>query len=216
MSWYHAAGALGSTLPDLIRWDRASRDKTLISSSTSAMMHAPARLNDGTIYPYGMGIGLGEYHGIRCTHHAGGVGGFVSQMRCLYDPEITIIVLANLRTTPFDKLTRAIARMVPALAEQISEPAPPPKSTLTADLNECLGTFRHEGGAILNVRRHDNSVAVEWPGMPVRQLVASSTNSFYEHDDSEVLWTFSDHRAGSWHRLTHHVPSWPSLTYQRG
>ena len=42
MNWSHAAGALGSTLDDLAKWDRAIRSNRLISAESLEMMSAPA------------------------------------------------------------------------------------------------------------------------------------------------------------------------------
>ena len=43
----YAAGGLGATLDDLILWDQALREGTLISHEVDARMRTPVRLNDG-------------------------------------------------------------------------------------------------------------------------------------------------------------------------
>ncbi|HEY7976389.1 MAG TPA: serine hydrolase domain-containing protein, partial [Ktedonobacterales bacterium] len=91
----YAAGALGSTVEDLARWDLALRDGRLLDHATQATMTTPTRLTDGHTVGYGMGWGLSTYRGKRVIHHAGGVPGCTAFYGRFPDDDLSIIVLSN-------------------------------------------------------------------------------------------------------------------------
>jgi CubicO group peptidase (beta-lactamase class C family) len=205
MTWPQAAGALGSTLEDLAKWDQGLRSHTLLSASTSELTHHPARLNNGEEYPYGFGIGLGSYLGCRCTHHAGGIAGFVSQIRSLYDPNLTVILLANYRTAPFDRNTRKIARLALGVADVTREPLAAHRD----DLDALSGIYVAQDNQTVYVKREGENLVVTWAQGQNRQLIHFDKGAFFEVDDSGVEWRFEHGR------LQHTAPSWPPNVYSR-
>lgn len=109
---YHAAGGLGSTVLDLARWDRAVRANRLVSPESLDQMLRPTVLNDGSEFAYGYGWGTAEYCGHRIYHHAGGISGFAGHLLHGRDDDVTTIVLSNLSSFPFDRVTRRLVRSV--------------------------------------------------------------------------------------------------------
>jgi D-alanyl-D-alanine carboxypeptidase len=94
-----ARGDVGvlTTAVDLVRWDAAMRDTVLLSRTSLEIIAAPARLNDGSSYPYGFGWNLWWIRGFRTMSH-GGVfrTGFASVMDRFVGADLTVIVVANL------------------------------------------------------------------------------------------------------------------------
>jgi D-alanyl-D-alanine carboxypeptidase len=91
------AGIL-STVGDLVKWDAALRDRTLLKPESFEAMWTPAKLNDGTDAvlfgeAYGFGWTLGELRGHRTVEHAGASGTYILHF---LDDSLTIIVLTNL------------------------------------------------------------------------------------------------------------------------
>src|SRR4030095_12392585 len=58
-----AAGAIVSTVSDLVKWSNALESGKLLKPATLAQMWTPTKLNDGTSYPYGFGWRLDDYKG---------------------------------------------------------------------------------------------------------------------------------------------------------
>jgi CubicO group peptidase (beta-lactamase class C family) len=201
MSWSHAAGALGSTLDDLARWDRAIRENRLISAETRETMLASTPLNDGSTFPYGFGWGTADYEGRRVYHHTGGISGYASHMAHLRDEDLTTIVLSNLYLFTMDKVTRGLLRAALDLDEVSRTPAPPAT-------NPAAFTGRFQGdGYVREVFAADGGLAFADGG--AAGLLPLSQTVFWERNDPEVEYRFSDLRDGRYQRLVHASPLWP-------
>jgi CubicO group peptidase (beta-lactamase class C family) len=202
MNWSDAAGALGSTLDDLAKWDRAIRTNRLVSAETLETMLAPTPLNDGSIFPYGFGWGTADYEGRRVYHHTGGISGFASHMAHLRDEDLTTIVLSNLYLFPMDKVTRGVMRAALDL-DEIPRAAVPLQSDEYAAMT---GRFQGDG-YVRELFAGQGGLAFVEGGTAA--LLPFSTTGFWQTDDPEVEYRFSDLREGRYQRLTHASPLWP-------
>ena len=89
-------GGLISTLDDLLRWDRALREGTLVSSSTLAQIFAPqVPIQDNLSY----GLGWMRYHSAvtdePVVFHAGSTNGFRCELSRHLDSGYLVVVLSN-------------------------------------------------------------------------------------------------------------------------
>ncbi len=198
MSWSHAAGALGSTLDDLAIWDRALRGDRLVRRDTLDRMLAPARLNDGSLYPYGFGWGTAEYRGHPIFHHTGGISGFGSQMLHFRAEALTTIVLSNLYLFPFDQVTRGLIKCVKGWEEAPETPT----AITTAALAPFAGRYENEDGPIVVDANPE-----QWMALPGDRLCRSS--------DPEEEFRFSEPADGRFLRLDYASPLWPVSTFRR-
>ena len=89
MSLPFAAGALRSTVSDLVKWDRALTGTTVLSEASKVRMNTPV-LNH-----YGYGIGVDDVGGHRLLTHGGGIDGFNAVLMRIPDAGVVLIVLAN-------------------------------------------------------------------------------------------------------------------------
>jgi CubicO group peptidase (beta-lactamase class C family) len=105
----HAAGGLGSTLEDMIRWDSALRENRLLDHALQERMYAPLQLVNGHKEDYGLGWTLGHYRGHDVLCHGGGVPGFSAFFGRFVADGVTIIVLSNLDITDAFGLAAKIA-----------------------------------------------------------------------------------------------------------
>ena len=89
------AGGWGmfSNIPDLARWDRALRNKELLSAESYAAMFSPTTLKDGSRFRYGLGWWLPERNGIAYQYHQGITG---TEILRIPSYGLTVIVLTNL------------------------------------------------------------------------------------------------------------------------
>ena len=97
----HAAGALYSTAPDLLRWQLALLRGNLLDAGGTATMTTPAV--DTTDQP-GLGYSYGIYVSLdpaqRVLGHEGGIDGFMSRLRHDTSTGITVVVLTNHEDAP--------------------------------------------------------------------------------------------------------------------
>ena len=90
----YAAGALYSTVEDLLKWDQALYTDRLLPTATKQLMWTPFKEN----YAYGWLVSApmpNQFGGHRRIEHGGGINGFSSTIIRLPEPNVTAIVLAN-------------------------------------------------------------------------------------------------------------------------
>lgn len=90
-----AAGALCSTVGDLVDWTRMLHDGDVVSPGSFEAMTAPTVLTTGDTTGYGFGLALGELEGHRWIAHGGGINGFASYLAYYPVEALTIAVLTN-------------------------------------------------------------------------------------------------------------------------
>jgi D-alanyl-D-alanine carboxypeptidase len=204
---HHAAGGLASTVDDLAVWDAAMRTHRLIGAKSFAEMLAPARLNDGTEYPYGFGYGTADYRGHRVYHHTGGLSGFATHMLHLRDARLTTIVLSNLNLFLMDRITRLLLRRAMAM-----EDFAPPTATSTQRTNAFVGTFQ-----IGAVKRDivATGTGLAFADQPRSVMTQSGDGELCEIEDPENVYKFADRRHGKYWRFEALSPLWPPALYIR-
>ena len=106
------AGAICSTVLDLLVWQRALNQARLLSPGSRDRMRTAATLNDGKSTGYGFGLGLGLVDGHRLIAHGGGVNGFMSWLGHYPEDDLTIVVLSNTGSVPAKNVGRQIGRVV--------------------------------------------------------------------------------------------------------
>ncbi len=189
MTQPHAAGSLGSTVNDLVLWDGALRENTLISAETLQQMYTAGTLEDGSRIDYGYGWGIRQYQGKAVAEHSGGINGFNTFIARFYEDGVTVIVLSNRVGFPVAKVTAAIARQVMGIAEPTHTAIP----LDGAALDKIAGTYLYET-LPLPVTRQDDGTLLLKIGRDI-PLTAQSATEFFSPDDPDVLVTFSDPQA---------------------
>lgn len=146
----YAAGSLGSTVRDLLAWQRALVLGEAVSPSAYERMTAPGELIAGTEIPYGYGLGLGREHGLDKVSHGGGIHGFRAQLAYYPEVELGIAVLMNSGAGRPGLLENRLARAVlgmeqprieevpvdPAILERHAGTYDPGRSPVTITLRE--------------------------------------------------------------------------------
>jgi len=114
--WAGAAGAIWSTPTDLLTWDRALVDHTLISPASYAVLTTPQRLIDGRSSGYGCGEGINERGSAVTFSHGGAVSGFVAQNTVIPSTKSALVVLSNSDFSPVGALNQElVAKLLPSV-----------------------------------------------------------------------------------------------------
>ncbi len=90
-----AAGAMVSTIDDLLAWDAALHSGRVLRKESLEEMLAPGRLKDGNLTRYGCGVFLAGEGERRMVEHGGGINGFVSYLGRFPAKGLTVAVLVN-------------------------------------------------------------------------------------------------------------------------
>jgi CubicO group peptidase (beta-lactamase class C family) len=127
-----SAGALLSTVGDMVKWDAALSSQKLLTKSSLNQIWAPTLTNEGAeaSFNYGFGWFVDSYHGHRVVQHSGGTPGFSSVIYRFIDDRLTIIILTNHSDMIIDELAIDIAGMcLPALKRPEGKRDPNPMIT---------------------------------------------------------------------------------------
>jgi CubicO group peptidase (beta-lactamase class C family) len=150
MSLPFAAGGLYSTIDDLLIWEQAlSSGKVLDPRSVQAMFTDYG-------HQYGFGWGVRKQLERRLETHGGGINGFRSTLDRYPDDKLTVIILANIETTPVEKIARELAEL--AFGRYV-----PPGHEATIDpvlLKGYVGHYRLGPRFVLNVSREGDRLFV--------------------------------------------------------
>ncbi|HEY0455105.1 MAG TPA: serine hydrolase domain-containing protein [Verrucomicrobiae bacterium] len=90
-----SAGAISSTVLDLIKWNSALESGRLLKPASIDLMWTPTKLTTGEMYPYGFGWRMDDYHGSKCIGHGGSTSGFSSTIKRFPQARLAVIVLSN-------------------------------------------------------------------------------------------------------------------------
>lgn len=89
------AGAIVSTVDDLVKWNASLDRHQLLTAETEKEMWTPVRLKDGQTHDYGFGWFLGPTSGHRNIGHSGSTSGFSASIQRFPDDGLAVIVLTN-------------------------------------------------------------------------------------------------------------------------
>lgn len=95
MSWPYAAGAMRTSVDDLVRWDSAITAGAILRRESWDRMSTNFKLNGGGHTGYGYGWFIRKLDGINALEHGGDIGGFSADTWRFPNEEIFIAVLAN-------------------------------------------------------------------------------------------------------------------------
>lgn len=108
MTWPFSAGAVVSTVDDLLKFDLAIEEHRLLKSQNQDQMWLPTTLTDGKKSGYGLGWTIRNLSGRLAVGHNGGIPGFSSDFIRIPKERVSVIVLANLEGNHAGKISTAI------------------------------------------------------------------------------------------------------------
>lgn len=111
-----AAGALCSTVPDLLSWTAALRSGRVVSLASYQAMTTSGLLNDGSATGYGLALGLAPLGEHARVAHTGGINGFSTVMAHYPGSDLDIVVLSNTSSQAPGQVEGHIARWALGLA----------------------------------------------------------------------------------------------------
>ncbi len=176
MSQTDGAGALYSTVDDLMLWNEAVFSGRVL----------PAELLAAALTPYQNGYGygwvIGKHRGLRTIGHNGGLNGFVSNLVRYPDQNLTIVALHNAHPSIPQMTPAAVTSKIAELFLD-AEMAPPVihqvDTTVTAEtLARYVGRYDY-GPAVLIVTLEDGHLYAQLTGQGKAEIFPSSETEFF-------------------------------------
>jgi CubicO group peptidase (beta-lactamase class C family) len=153
----YAAGALYSTVDDLMTWDEALYTARLVSRASLADMFTPRH---GVV---GYGWAIGTLFNRRMEHHNGEISGFVGNIARFPDEHVLIVVLSNRDDVQADNITKDLAAITFGEPYEI----PTERHIVVVDqtvLDRYAGKYRITADIVLTIRREGNHLAGQLSG----------------------------------------------------
>jgi CubicO group peptidase (beta-lactamase class C family) len=88
-------GGIYSSVDDLVRWDRALAEASLVDAATLALATTPPALPGGSPTEYGFGWFIDTYRGNNRWRHTGETSGFRNAIMRFPERRLTIVILTN-------------------------------------------------------------------------------------------------------------------------
>ncbi len=180
MTQPHAAGALVSTVDDLLKWNRALHEGRVLKEPTYRQMVTPVGAAAGR--GYGFGIGSGPLRGVLALEHSGGIFGFTSQLTYLPGSDITVVVLENDDGAEGREGPGEIARRLAAAA--LGNPYPDAKAVPVeaSVLTAAEGIYRFDAETTRVLRVEGGRLTAQRGGGPRTPLTPIGPDDFLYED----------------------------------
>ncbi len=164
----HAAGALTSTIDDMLKWQNALANNTFIKATTLNKAINGSELNNGEHIGYGYGLGEMTLKGSKGYTHSGGIFGTSTNGIYLIDEDVYVIGLSNCSCNDIGAVTKKLA------AVAIGKPFPTLKDVVKISedkMKQWVGAYEFEDGAIRHLFMKDGKL---------NSMRESETNTVFE------------------------------------
>jgi CubicO group peptidase (beta-lactamase class C family) len=172
MSTAYAAGALYSTVEDLLLWDQALYTEKLVSRKSLDEAFTPFKSN------YGYGWSIGKRYDRQVIAHGGGIFGFSSYIARYPADRLTVIVLSNVEGAPSGEIANNLAAIVFGAKYEI--PAERKEIQVAAKtLEKYVGQYQLTPQLVLNVSLENGKLLAQVSTQPKLELFAESETVFF-------------------------------------
>ncbi len=196
MSWAGGAGAIYSTVDDLLKWNQALYGGKVLKDESLKAMETPVVLNSGEkaspLYAYG--LGLGKYRGEDIISHSGGLNGFLTQLAYYPKEKLTVVMFVNTSEPEvnFDPNKIAEAFLWDKMDKQTSyeESAQKPKN-----LDVYVGRYDLSGFAIITISHEDDKLYAQLTGQAKYEIfpkAGSEDEFFFKVVDARMKFSKDD------------------------
>ncbi len=186
-----AAGALVSTVLDLIKWHQALEQNALLSSESYQAMYKPAKLTGGATRPYGFGWQLGDLAGHKNIGHGGGIPGFSTMIMRYPDDRLAVIVLSNTSTANSGAVAKEIAKVMLGVEDEPQTPVED-KPIDSGLLDQLVGKYKLEEEQVeVEITTADGKLFGSLNGRPKERLKYQGEREFVVDNDDRPRVEFT-------------------------
>jgi len=167
-----SAGALYSTVGDLLKWHTALQGAKVISKASMESSYTPYKSR------YGYGWSIDTLFGRKIVEHSGGIFGFNTHILRVPSEDVVVIILNNMNTGGLGDIARSLLAIVYAQPYEI----PVEKKEVLIDssiLSSYIGEYELIPGFVLKITLTNNRLKVQPTGQMAYDLYAASETRFF-------------------------------------
>lgn len=193
---YMGNGNVYTTVGDLAKWLNNFRKPALGGEAGIKRLLEEGVLNNGKGTGYALGIGVGEYRGLKRVSHGGSVGGYRSSLMYYPEKEVGVILIANFSSAGAGGKATAVADIY--LKDDFPQPKPAPREPLShldkavtisnKAFDACAGEYLVDGIRVKLYREGDQFFVHPINYAPVMPLLAASEKSFFVKEAPISIW----------------------------
>ncbi|RKF03501.1 CubicO group peptidase (beta-lactamase class C family) [Tenacibaculum lutimaris] len=189
MTLPYAAGSIMSNVDDMLKWQTAIRNNTLVKKETIDKAFTNYTLNNGKKINYGYGWSFNEINGVPTLEHGGSIPGYKSMGVYVPSEDVYVIVFSNCGC----KSPTALAIKIAALA--INKPFSVADSNFSIskeELNKWVGAYEFEDGAIRFISLKDNQLYSQREGSSSSFKMYPTSSNEFSFEDGFYTYKFSE------------------------
>jgi CubicO group peptidase (beta-lactamase class C family) len=195
-----SAGALYSTIEDLLRWTQGLFGGKLFSSESLTKMINPYKRN------YAFGLMTGTDNGHEVIQHGGGIQGFVAHLSYYPDDKITVAVLSNVNSPAPPQLANKLAAVT--RGEEVLLPTERKEISIPAEiLSQYVGTYELQPGFDLEITLEGDQLYSQATGQGKVTIFAETEAKFFLKVIDAQLEFLKDESGKVSHLVLHQGPS---------
>jgi len=184
----YAAGAILSTVGDLLKWQNALNSNTLIKSTSLEKALNATTLNNGKIIPYGYGFRFANLKGSPVIAHTGSTKGFASISLFLPKENIYITALTNCNCKNVSEVSKKVAAFVvgkpiSSATSSLSNSSSLKRKSIRVSselLKQFSGTYKVKTNVHITISHENNNLYLIAPGQTKKiELFAENDYHFY-------------------------------------
>lgn len=193
-----SAGALCSTVGDLVKWQRALDGGKVVSPASYALMSTADTLNNGQKINYGFGLVPGVFNGHKIVAHTGGINGFATAAVYAPDDSLSVVVYTNYDSESPQALVMNLLRVAYGVAPVARPTAGTAAAAVTlsaADRDAIVGDYalRIPTGQTLPIKFFVDGARVmaQAQGQPANEIRYLGNYTFGVAFDAALRFTFT-------------------------
>lgn len=183
MSWEGGAGAIYSTVGDLMRWTEALHGGWVVNAASLTAMTTPNPLPPGADGPnYGFGLVMSEVQRLPAIWHNGALPGWSSELLWLPQQKVTVVALSNAMPAPpgleLGALTHELVKHF--LGDEIAN-LPPPAEDKSVDprtYGAYVGRYNYPTG-LFTVSVENDRLYGRFTGQPRYEILPKGGDEFF-------------------------------------
>jgi CubicO group peptidase (beta-lactamase class C family) len=172
MTTPYAAGALYSTVEDLLRWERGLFGNKLLSDASLKKLTTKGKGH------YGFGVSLVEESGRQVIEHGGAIPGFNAKLAYYPNSNVVVVALSNLAGPGAVSIAQKLGSLVHGDAVVL----PPERKSISVPANvlqKYVGSYELEPGVAMNVTLENGQLHCQRTGDGKFPIAAESQTRFF-------------------------------------
>ncbi|HWQ33033.1 MAG TPA: serine hydrolase [Blastocatellia bacterium] len=169
-----AAGALYSTVGDLMAWTEALHSDRLLSARSREAMMTPVKNN------YGYGLTINTQFNRSVIGHGGGINGFSTYLQYYPAEKVTVVVLRNADYGGPGPAKIAQDLSAILFGERYEIPREPVVARVDPKIYDAYaGKYELQPGVVFTITREGDRLMLQLPGQPAVELFPESETKFF-------------------------------------